>query len=120
MMYIRFLNTVRTKDQNSSQLIGDIGIHFVDQEQCEIGCTINKHYHQQGFAKEALNAVIYYLFKDLGKHRITASVDPKNTASIAMMKSLGFRLEAHHIKSLYFKNEWVDDVVFAVLKEEWC
>jgi RimJ/RimL family protein N-acetyltransferase len=107
-------------DNATAQLIGDVGIHFVDDEQCEVGCTINKEYHQKGYAKEALKATIDYLFQDLNKHRITASVDPRNNASVNLMKSLGFRLEAHHIKSLFFKNEWVDDMVFAILKEEWC
>jgi RimJ/RimL family protein N-acetyltransferase len=29
------------------------------------------------------------------------------------------RQEAHFRKSLWFKGEWVDDVVFAVLASEW-
>ncbi len=106
-------------DNATAQLIGDVGVHFVDDEQCEVGCTINKEYHQKGFAKEALKATIDYLFHDLNKHRITASVDPRNTASVALMNTLGFRQEALHLKSYKLRNEWADDVVFAVLKEEW-
>jgi RimJ/RimL family protein N-acetyltransferase len=29
------------------------------------------------------------------------------------------RKEAHFVKSLWFRGEWVDDVVFAMLAEEW-
>ena len=29
------------------------------------------------------------------------------------------RKEAHFVRSLWFKGEWVDDVIFAVLASEW-
>jgi RimJ/RimL family protein N-acetyltransferase len=29
------------------------------------------------------------------------------------------RREAHMIESLWINNEWVDDVVFAMLRKEW-
>ena len=105
----------------SNQLIGDIGIHFFDNEnqQVEIGCTLHKTFQGKGYATEALTAVIDYLFNELKKHRIIASVDPRNTPSIAMMERLGFRKEAHFKKSLLINNEWVDDMVYATLRNEW-
>ena len=35
------------------------------------------------------------------------------------MKRLGMRQEAHFKESLWFKGEWADDVVFAILAREW-
>jgi RimJ/RimL family protein N-acetyltransferase len=29
------------------------------------------------------------------------------------------RKEAHFVRGLWFRNEWVDDVVFAILSDEW-
>ena len=29
------------------------------------------------------------------------------------------REEAHFVESLWFKGEWVDDVIFAILASEW-
>jgi RimJ/RimL family protein N-acetyltransferase len=29
------------------------------------------------------------------------------------------RKEAHFVKSLWFRGEWVDDVIYALLAEEW-
>lgn len=29
------------------------------------------------------------------------------------------RQEAHHRESLWFRGEWVDDVIFALLDHEW-
>lgn len=102
-----------------SKIIGDIGIHFIDDEQVEIGCTLAKGHHSMGYATEALKAVIDHLFNQLNKHRITASLDPNNTSSIALIERLGFRKEAHFKESLLLNGEWVDDVVYAILKKEW-
>ncbi|WP_417291471.1 GNAT family N-acetyltransferase [Corallibacter sp.] len=105
----------------SDKIIGDIGIHFSDERnlQCEIGCTLNKEYHKQGFASETLQAVIDYLFTRLEKHRIFASLDPKNESSVNLMKRLGFRKEAHFKQSLWLRGNWVDDLVYAMLQSEW-
>ncbi len=108
-------------EKASGEIIGDAGIHFMDVEnkQCEIGCTLNKHYHAKGFATEALSAVVDYLFKTLHKHRIVASIDPENTSSLKLVERLGFRKEAHFKKSVRLRGKWVDDIVYALLRDEW-
>lgn len=42
-----------------------------------------------GYATEALIAILDLLFVGLGKHRVIASVDPRNQASMALMQLLG-------------------------------
>jgi len=90
-----------------------------DNQQVEIGCTLNKNYQSQGYATEALYKVIDYLFNDLKKHRIIASVDPNNIKSIRLVEGLGFRKEAYFVESLYLNEKWSDDIVFALLRREW-
>lgn len=109
-------------EKESQKIIGDIGIHFLDEDkkQVEIGCTLAKKYHGNGYATEALNETIRYLFIDLNKHRITASIDPENKKSIEMLNRLGFHQEAHFRKSILINDIWFDDLVFALLKEDWC
>jgi len=109
--------------KESNSLIGDIGLHFLDSDpenkQVEIGYTLNSVFRNNGYAKEALTEIIDYLFQSLNKHRITASIDPTNEASIKLIEKLGFRKEAHFKKSLFFHGKWVDDLVYALLSEEW-
>ena len=100
-------------------LIGDMGIHFLDDDQVEIGYTLSPDHQGYGYAFEAINALLDYLFLKLNKHRITASVDPDNQKSINLLKKLGFRPEAHFKKSILIHGEWCDDLVFALLGEEW-
>jgi len=101
-------------------LIGDIGIHFMDDgEQAELGYTFAPEFQGKGLASEAVRAVTDYLFVGLGKHRITGSVDPDNTKSIKLLERLGFRKEAHFVKSFHLNGKWYDDCVYALLGEEW-
>ncbi|WP_343319694.1 GNAT family N-acetyltransferase [Sphingobacterium multivorum] len=108
-------------DKIAKAVIGDIGVHFFGTEhlQVELGCTIKKEFQQQGYAKEGLKTVIEALFRQYHKHRITASVAPENKASRQLLTSLGFRQEAHFVKSYFHNGQWEDDVVFAILAEEW-
>jgi len=111
---------VLLKNENN-EIIGDIGLHFLDSGgyQVEMGCTIDRSHQNKGYATEALRAIIHYLFNQLNKHRIICSIDPRNENSIKLVERLGFRKEGHFIKSLFINNEWVDDLIYAILKEEW-
>lgn len=105
----------------TGELIGDIGIHFLDIEnyQIELGCTLAKTQQGKGFASEALRTIINYLFEDLNKHRISCSIDPHNIASIKLFEKLGFRKEAHFKHSIFVDGEWFDDVVYVFLRSDW-
>jgi RimJ/RimL family protein N-acetyltransferase len=107
--------------EDSGQLIGDFGVHFCADEprQAEIGFTLSPHYQGRGYATEAVIGVFDHLFGPLQKRRVFASVDPRNEPSVALLKRVGMRQEAHFRKSLWFKGDWVDDMVFGILAEEW-
>lgn len=107
--------------RETSALVGDVGVHSLadDGRQVEIGFTVAPAWQGQGYGTEAVEGVLGLLFGTLGKHRVFASVDPRNAPSIELLKRVGMRQEAHFRQSLWFKGEWVDDVVFAVLAGEW-
>ena len=105
----------------TNELIGDIGIHFLplDNWQVEIGFTISPKHQGKGFATEAVKQLLNYLFNNLEKHRVIASVDPANTASIRLLERIGMRKEGHFLKSIWNGKEWADDITYAILREEW-
>jgi RimJ/RimL family protein N-acetyltransferase len=109
------------RSMDADQLLGDLGVHFVadDGHQVEIGLTIAPAHQRQGFGTLAVVALLDYLFAVLNKHRVFASVDPRNEASLALLRSVGMRQEAHFRQSLFWKGEWVDDIVFGLLHSEW-
>lgn len=108
-------------EKETHKIIGDLGIHFFDSEnkQAEIGCTLNKEFQNKGFATESVKRVIDYLFKELNKHRIIASIDPDNKNSIRLVERIGFRKEAHFVESLLINGKWVDDLIYALLEKDW-
>jgi RimJ/RimL family protein N-acetyltransferase len=102
------------------QMIGDIGIHFMEDDyQIEIGYTLSPEHQGNGYAFEAVKAVINYGFIEWKKHRITASVDPANIQSIKLLERINFRKEAHFIKSFRMDDQWYDDCIYAMLEDEW-
>jgi RimJ/RimL family protein N-acetyltransferase len=107
--------------KDTGEMIGDAGMHFLPDEpmQAEIGYSIAPERQGRGYAREAVRAILGYLFETLGKHRVTASVDPRNAPSIALLEKLGFRKEAHFRQSVYMDGEWCDDCMYAMLECEW-
>jgi len=106
---------------DSGKLIGDCGFRVLasDPEQAEVGITLAPEFQGKGYATEALRALLNYLLVTLGKHRVFGSVDPRNVSSMKLLERVGMRKEAHFVKSLQFRGEWADDVVFAILASEW-
>ncbi len=105
----------------AGELIGDCGLHAPAgrSHQAEVGVTIAPAHQGRGFATEALRAVVGYLFETLRMHRVYASADPRNVASLRLMDKLGMRREAHFRESLLIDGVWYDDVVCAILRREW-
>ena len=107
--------------RESEILVGDIGIHFLPphNQQAEIGYMVLEAHQGKGYASEAIKAVLNFLFGTYQKHRVTAAVDPDNEASVRLLRRLGMRQEAHHLKSYWMDGRWTDDMIFAILQEEW-
>ncbi len=106
---------------NTGQLIGDCALYLqmADSRIAEIGITISHLHQRNGYAKEAMQGLINFLFREKGIHRIVETVDAENFPSIQMLKSLGFRQEAYFIESVFFKGRWGSEFQFAILKKEW-
>lgn len=109
------------RDRETGELLGDLGVHFPasTDDAIEFGVSLRPDRQGRGYAREAMSAMLDAAFGDWGYRRAVGSVDPRNVASIALLKSLGFRQEAHHVESYFFRGEWVDDMIFAMLAREW-
>jgi RimJ/RimL family protein N-acetyltransferase len=103
------------------QVIGDLILVFDSLEHAvaEIGWTLHPDFQGQGYATEAARTVIRLALDTIGFHRIKANLDPRNSASEALARRLGMRLEAHHIEDFWSKGEWTDSYIFALLEREW-
>ena len=101
-------------------LIGDVAAHFFDEgRQVELGFTLDSAYQKQGYATEAMRAVLKLLFLELKKHRVSATCDAQNVGAQRLLERLGFRQEGVFRKNIFFKGSWGDETTYAMLGEEW-
>jgi RimJ/RimL family protein N-acetyltransferase len=107
--------------QGQPGLIGDCAFQvFADDErQAQIGFTFSPAYQKQGYATEAVNGLLDYLFGEMRLHRVTATCDVENEASVRLLERLGMRREAQFIENIWFKDAWGSEYVYALLYEEW-
>jgi RimJ/RimL family protein N-acetyltransferase len=102
-------------------VIGDLMLHFVSaaHRQAEIGYVFHPDAQGEGLATEAARAVVDLAFRELGAHRVFGQIDARNTASAQVLERLGMRREAHMVENEWVKGEWTDEVIYAVLADEW-
>jgi len=102
-------------------LLGDatIFLRSLTHRQVEVGYVFHPDSAGHGYATEATRALVDLAFKDLNAHRVFARTDARNTASAALLRRLGMRQEAHFREAEIFKGAWGDELVFAVLADEW-
>ncbi|BFI95886.1 MAG: GNAT family protein [Rhodanobacter sp.] len=105
--------------RDGGELVGDLGLHFVDADTVEFGVTLSPAHQGQGLAGEAVRIVLARVFDDLRRHRVYASVDPRNIACVALLERLGMRKEAHFRESWRDGDSWSDDAIYALLASEW-
>ena len=104
-----------------ARVIGDsyFTISNLENSRAEIGWTLHPDFTGRGFAAEAARVVLGIAFDRIGLHRVQAELDPRNDASVALCKRLGMREEAFFVKDLWFKGEWADTGMYAILRDEW-
>lgn len=100
-------------------LLGDVAFRRSDDgHQAELGVTLARAHHGQGYAAEGLAALIDWLFDEVGLHRVFANCDPRNAGVIALLRRLGLRDEGRFVASYWWKGAWVDEQWFALLQDE--
>lgn len=100
--------------------IGSISVvgQNADIGKAEIGYCIGKAWWHQGIMSEALQAVLDFLFDEVGMNRIEARHDPRNPHSGAVMKKCGMHYEGTHRQSDRNNQGLCDACVYALLKQE--
>ncbi|MEM6722382.1 MAG: GNAT family N-acetyltransferase [Bacteroidota bacterium] len=110
-----------TKENNQvGALIGDISFSNIIRgvfQSCFVGYKMAQEANGKGYMTEALAHSIEYVFREFNLHRVEANIMPRNLASQAVVKKLGFQQEGFSEKYLKINGQWEDHLRFALLNE---
>lgn len=73
----------------------------------------------RGLMRAGLARVIAKAFRHHGLHRLEANIQPDNTRSIRLVRSLGFQCEGYSPRYLKINGRWRDHERWAVTQETW-
>lgn len=103
----------------AGEVAGDLAVNIMaDGCIAELGFTLAPEHHGKGYASEAAGAMVDALLAHTNVHRIVASIDPANVASMRVLEHLGFRYEGTARRAELVRGEWVDDMRFALLRDD--
>ncbi|HCA48367.1 MAG TPA: GNAT family N-acetyltransferase [Armatimonadetes bacterium] len=107
-------------NHGTGRLIGSAGLRLDETlQQAYIGYCFHRDAWGHGFATEAARVLLRFGFEQLGLHRIHATVDSRNGASIRVLDKIGMRQEGRLREHLMQRGEWRDSFLYAILRREW-
>jgi RimJ/RimL family protein N-acetyltransferase len=100
--------------------IGDLALHLTSEGRtAEIGYTLASEHWGNGYATEAVAALVAYLFEDLGVTRVFGMLHPDNVASALVLERTGFLFEGHTRLSFWLGDDNSDDHIYGLTREDW-
>ena len=108
-------------EKDTGAFVGEfvLFLRSVEHRGGEIGYILHPDGQGRGLATEGARAMLQLGFETMRMHRIIARLDARNAASAAVLAKLEMRREAHFARNEIVKGEWTDEVVYAILAEEW-
>jgi ribosomal-protein-serine acetyltransferase len=102
-------------------LVGAILIREIDHSvKCsEIGYFIDERCQGRGWATRMCQAMITYVFEELGMNKVLVQCTSGNDRSISLPKRLNFRHEGTIRQSYNLNSEYVDVHIYGLLKSEY-
>ncbi|MEV6282870.1 GNAT family protein [Kribbella sp. NPDC051770] len=105
----------------TGQHLGEVTlfVYSAEHRAGEIGYVFHPESGGRGYAAEAAKELLRLGFEQYGMHRVIARLDARNTGSVKLLERLGMRREAHFVRNEFLKGEWTDELVYALLADEW-
>jgi ribosomal-protein-serine acetyltransferase len=103
------------------QLVGSIGMHFIDwrNKQTSVGYYLAEQAQGKGIMLRSVQAVLNYGFYDLGLNRIEIRCGEHNLKSRAIPVRLGFALEGKIRDGELLHTGFHDLIVYGILARDW-
>ena len=115
---MNFTFAVVLKSEN--KLIGGCGIYVSNTVNREafLGYIFHRGYWGRGYATETASALVAFGFNRLKMHRIFATCDPQNLASIKVLEKVGMQKEGLLRQNYLIRGKWRDSLLFAIIEND--
>lgn len=113
----KYFLKIESKDNN--RFMGIVNLEVCSNYACGVlGYSICEEFRNKGIATEAVKNLISYGFNYLKLHRIEASIILSNTSSEKVLLNNNMIYEGMKRQSLYIDNQWFDEKMFGLLKND--
>jgi RimJ/RimL family protein N-acetyltransferase len=115
---VPFILAVQTNE--NAKVIGLLTLSFSDAERLQsfLSIVIHRDFQRKGFGTEAALGALGFCFNGIALHRVQGYCDSANTAACRLSEKAGMRREGEFVQSHKVKNQWVNTVAYAILREE--
>ncbi len=106
----------------NGQAVGGIGIHPQDdihRKNAELGYWLAEPFWGKGVISNAVKQSVDFAFDTFHIDRVFARPFGTNLASQKVLEKNGFVLEGRFEKVLFKNNEYLDELIYAVRRENW-
>ncbi len=100
--------------ERSGQLIGKAGMYRAP----EVGFILHPANAGQGYATEAMQAIIAHLWATTDVPALTADVDPGNTGSLRVLAKLGFAETGRAERTFCLGGVWADSIYLSLSRPQ--
>jgi len=109
--------TLAIELKHGKEFIGLFGLKLDHDKynSAEVWYKVHPDYWNQGYATEALQAVLQFGFDTLGLHRIKAGCAVDNIGSYKVLEKAGMTREGRGRKILPLKTGWSDNYQYSIL-----
>ena len=107
--------------KDDDKLIGNVGLNSINNIDgtATIGIFIgDEDNHNKGYGSDALRAILNYGFGVLNLNNIDLKVFDFNERAINCYKKVGFKEYGRRHKAYYVNNEYHDELLMEILKED--
>lgn len=105
--------------EKDGRLVGDVYVGLDEHGGvAEIGFTLAAAHQHQGYAVEAVSAVVDDLVDRLGVHRVVGELSPDNLASARLLERVGMTFEHLAERSFWWRGAWDDNLFYSMTADE--
>lgn len=107
--------------RSNDRCIGMVNYHRRDtrNRRLQLGYIIAPKHQRNGFATEAIRAVLNYCAEQLNIHRVEALIHPDNLASLRLAESLGFCCEGGPLVDYWLVGtKFVSVMIYALINNK--